>query len=244
VYQLDEKSKAIITTPVEAPVASMLIITQIRDRARSLVISEPGGMKSANDALGVVRDYEKEVRSLMDKRVQAADALHKGLVGDRKELLKISDEADSLITKAMGVYAAKVKEAARQEKLRIDKEYREAQEQRNLDDAAAIEAAGDKELANQIFNQPVITATPKVQPITLGAEGITAVTLYSAELTNLAELVSYIATGSVRPLAHPEQMAFLSAVMPELNREAKRQTTALNIPGVKLVCETSIRRRN
>lgn len=238
------KNTAIITTPLAIPQDQVEIVTRIRDRALSLVIASQDGLRSANDALGVVRDYDRAVHGWMDKRVSAAHCLHKGLVADLKELTAVSDEADKLIVKAIGAYGAKIKEEARQAQARRDAEEREARESEQLEVAATIESAGDAKLAMEVLNQPITYATPKAPPVTLGVQGLTTVERFSAQVASLADLASYIATGTVRPLAHPDLITFLLPSMPDLNRQARKLGTALNIPGVKLVSETGVRRTN
>jgi len=74
---------------------------------------------------------------------------------------------------------------------------------------------------------PVIHVAPQVAQV----EGVSSMTRWSAEVTDLMELVKYVA-------AHPEWLSLLEPAMPNLNRLAVAQRQALSIPGVRAISRT------
>ena len=70
-----------------------------------------------------------------------------------------------------------------------------------------------------------------VAPQVATVEGVSSMTRWSAEVTDLIELVKYVA-------AHPEWLSLLEPAMPNLNRLAVAQRQALSIPGVRAISRT------
>ena len=130
---------------------------------------------------------------------------------------------------------------AEQERLRLAEERRLAdlarqqEEQRVLDEAAALELeadrTGDEDLrqqAQELAAEPVTTPAVSVGSYVPKVAGITQRGSYTARVTDLKKLVAWVAK-------HPKDINLLRVNEPALNALARSQKENLKIPGVQLV---------
>ena len=108
-------------------------------------------------------------------------------------------------------------------------------------DAKAAEIAGEKELAQEIREEPVIVPLPTVKPQVAKVAGATTARTWAAEvigfpddMTKFLELVTCVAT-------NPQHINLLNPNMVALNAMARAQKQGFSIPGVRAVSNESMR---
>jgi hypothetical protein len=171
------------------------------------------------------------------------EELYKPIKQDIDAVKKIVLEAEKAdlgaVNAAKTELAAKVQAYAKeQERIRLEKAReeaaaaRKAAEEQRLQDAIAAEEAGEKAEAEQILNEVVMPAPSIVQVPQVKAAGQVTKTTYSAQVTNLMQLVKAVAAGTV-------PLQALKADEPFLNSQARAFRQGLNYPGIVVKENTS-----
>ena len=141
-------------------------------------------------------------------------------------------EAKKVIEPKISQYLDEQERIRKQEEFRLAEIARKAEEEAKLSEAAAYEAAGDKDTADEIINEPVkqtVVVLPKANLNT----GINMRETWSAEVVNLMELARAIVSQKVPVNA-------IDANMTYLNGMARIQKSGMNVPGVKAISKKTI----
>lgn len=178
-----------------------------------------------------IASVEREVVDLFAEPKRAAHAAHKAITEAEKKLLTPLQSARSLISGKCDTYEREQRRLAQAEQARLEREAREREEQKRLEDSVLAQEAGEADEAQAILESPVIVPAVHVAPAVAEVEGVGTQTRWSAEVTNLHELIVFVA-------AHPEWVSLLEPSMPSLNRLAVTQRQNMNIPGVRAVPKT------
>lgn len=206
------------------------------DRARALTVTNQPEYEAAGELLGAIKGLRAKISATFDPIVDAANRTHKEALARKKEHETPLVEAEGIIKRMAGDYVARVQAERAAEQRRLEAQARERAEELRLQRALELEAAGDKEEASAIIEEPI--AVVRVQPSAPApkAAGLSAVERWSAIVKDKRALIAHVA-------AHPELGAFLDVNMPALNALARTQKEALSIPGVQAVKETGISAR-
>lgn len=153
----------------------------------------------------------------------------------RDEIKKPLEEAKKqILGPAMARYQERASQEAKAEQERLQSEMRKAQEEALLREAEAAHDAGDLAKAKAILETPIVDVAIAIPKI--GVEGVSFRETYSAEVTDLAELVKAVSRGEVSIQA-------LKANETWLNGQARALKTEFKSPGVKLVRRAGISTR-
>lgn len=228
---------------------------------QGLTVHDAESYAAAGEWIKTVAVYLKKVNEVMGPIVAAANHAHKVAVQQRDSLLRPAEGAKRILGERMATWdqaqARQRREAAaawRREQERLEAEARaqaEAEarrlareaEDRRLEEATRMEAAGDRAGAVKLIEAPIpvpiVTPAPVFAPappppMAPTVEGVSHAETWTAEVTDLPRLVQAIAAG-VQPitLVLPNSVA--------LNGLARSLKGAMVVPGVRAVSNLSTR---
>jgi hypothetical protein len=175
---------------------------------------------AVDERMAMTRPLDESKKLIMEKYQGILDQVDKAIASVQAGMLKYDSEQDRIRAEA----AAKAAQEAAAARRAL-----EAQ-------AAAAAKSGDQETATAIAEAAVtIQAAPP--PPEVKHAGESKQTYWSAEVTNLVELVAAVASG-LAPLSCVE------ACMPALNALAKAHKEGLKIPGVRAVSKEVLKGRS
>ena len=201
-------------------------------KAQALVVDSEDSHRSGLELVAAIVTMSRGVKELFAEAKRDANKAHKSVVAAEKKLLTPLDDAKRTASGKLDVYEAEQKAIQEVAQRAAEKKARAAEEERQLQDAIAAEEAGDDDQAAAIMAEPVEAPVVHVPAAVASVAGINRRVTWKAEVTNLLQLVGYVAE-------HPEMANLLSANGVALNQMARSQQSAMRIPGVKAVSETS-----
>ena len=235
----------VVVTPKE----SEQLTAQGRDlvaTANALQVVDVAGFEFGAAVAKRLRGALAAARAVLDPFVQAADRAHKTAVQHRSDVLGPYLSAQKIVDGKLEAWdreqrrlAAEAAEAARREQARLEAEaqataeaeqrrLREAAETRRLEEAAALEAAGDREAADHLIEEPVevpvVVAMPVFAPPPAVAppprvSGLSFRDDWDFEVTDAAVIP--------REYLVPDEV--------KIRRVVKAMRGAIQIPGIKVV---------
>ena len=223
-------SNIVLVTPDETAVRGEIAPVVIM--ARDLAVTDVPSHESALSVIADITRAERKVVELFAEPKKAAHAAHKAITAAEGKLLNPLTEAKRLVNGKCSAYEAEQRRIAAEEARRLEAIAREAEETRRLNEAVALEDAGDVEDAEAVLNEAPAPVVVHVAPAVATVEGVSTRTTWKAEVTDKAALVAYVT-------AHPEWLHLLDPNMPALNALARSAREGLSIPGVAAVAETS-----
>jgi hypothetical protein len=137
-------------------------VMSIPDQAKLIVVKDQGSMTRANECFLIIKGLRKKIAETMDPIISAAFAAHKVAVGKKKELEAPLILGESWLNGQMTAYHQEQErirraeeEKLRQEAIAAELKRREEEEARKMAEAAALEAQGAKEEAEQLVNEAI-----------------------------------------------------------------------------------------
>jgi hypothetical protein len=179
-----------------------------------------------------IKAVQKEIDAAFDPIITKAHQAHKEAIGQKKKAEAPLVEAKGIIEPEISRYLTEQERIRKAEEARLAEIARKAEEESRLAEAAVYEAAGDKQAADEIINEPIRTQATVLPKANLNS-GINMRETWSAEVTSLKDLVQAIAEGKV-PLDAVE------ANMTVLNAQARTLKNGFNWPGVRAVSKSTI----
>lgn len=216
-------AEAVQVTTAPEHGAALEMIKDLRDREKAITEH----FEPSRKALDVAK---KEVLAARDSLVKPLEAA-RGVLGNKA--VTYSQEQERIAAEAQ----RKAEEEARIAHEKAEAEAKQAEEER----LAALEEAieeGDTDKAEEILEaepEPVeeIMPEPITAPAVAQVKGAGTRTTWSAEVTDKAALIQYVA-------ANPDWLFLVEASMPSLNRIAVAEKENMAIPGVKAISSTNI----
>lgn len=211
---------------------------QVVEATKTLEITDAESKETAVGYGRLLQASEKELAKLFTEAKQAVDQIKKPILQMEKDdlgAIKTAKDALGVIVQAYN----RQQERIHQDALRkAQEEARKAAEEQRLAEAIALEQAGEKEEAEQVLNEkPMMSAPVIVQKSNAKVAGEVAKQTYSAQVTNLQDLVRAVASGLV-----PIQA--VKADEPWLNSQARAFRDGLSYPGVKVVAKDTLHFRS
>jgi hypothetical protein len=222
---------------------------------QALRITDAERYAEAGALLKAIAVYVRRVGEVLDPIVEAAHRAHKVAVAQRDRLLQPATEAKRTLGLRMATWDAEqarlrreAAEAVQRERERLEREARlvaeaeqrrlqEEAETRRLEEAVALEQAGDGAGAVARLEAPISTPVVVPAPIVVAAppplrppkvEGVSYRVEWSAEVEDFGALVRAVAAGQ-------QPITLLSANMAALNQLARALKGAMGVPGVRAV---------
>jgi hypothetical protein len=226
-----------------APVEELAVVEQTNDiatQALSLAITTPAAHVSGQELIISIGQMRKQVTAFFEPMKTAAHAAHKAVCDRENETLKPLLNAQKELSKKLVAFEAQVEadRRAEQERLRIEakaiaeREAREESERLALEDAVALEQAGDTVAAEAVLANPA-PIVPRYVPAPIVPSPLTRVSgavgkeTWKARITNIN-------------LVPREWMIVDEAA---LNKHAANRKQMAVVPGVEFYAETSMHGR-
>jgi hypothetical protein len=168
---------------------------------------------------------------------QAAHEAHKRLTKAEKDKLDPLAGDEAYLKRAMASYKQEVEVVAAKARAEAEAKLRREAEDRQLEEAARLEAVGQTRAAEAVLAAPTIVPTMAAVSAVPAAEGVSYVTTWKAEVIDLRALILAVA-GNVDALGH-----LLSANDSTLGAFARSTKGNVNLPGVRFFAETGVRSR-
>ena len=154
------------------------------DRARQIVIETPEHYSAAAGFLKEIKACRKRIADVFGPIVKAAHEAHKRAKAAQTEADDPLDQAEGLIKGAMVSYDTRQAEIARQRQIEAEAAARRAEEQRVIDQAVALEQAGEVEAAQELISAPVVAPVVMVESATPTVDGISIREVWQFQVTD------------------------------------------------------------
>lgn len=197
----------------------------IVEAAKTATVTDVASKETAVGYGRLLQASTKELEELYKATKQSIDAIKKPVLDAEKQDLAAINAAKDALSSKIQVFNRE-QDRIHQEALRkAQEEARKAEEERKLAEAIALEALGEKEEAEQVLNEDTMPIPVIVQKPVAKVSGEVAKETYTAEVTNLKELVKAVAEGKAPLLAVKADEVWL-------NGQARSYREGLAIPGV------------
>jgi len=208
------------------------------DRARGLKITDQPSLERAAEELLAIKGLRDQVEQTFGPIVRKAYETHREAVAQRKKVDAPLDEAEQILKHEIALYQIEQARLRREEQARIDAERERiaAEELEREIERAEAEGASKVEVAAIIQRGPQPQAPVVVRPVPTTAPGISMRETWSAEVTDLAALVRFVA-------ANPQYINLVAPNMTALNGLARSMKGAMKFPGVRVVAGSSVAAR-
>ncbi len=225
------------TPVIELPIPDASLTYQTPVRGELVVRSQEHYTRVA-EKLKLVKAFQRKVTDWFAPHKKRASDLHRALCDDERKLLQPALEDEQRIKRALVAYTIEQDRIRREEQQRLQREAREREEARRLDEAVALEdegrATGDvayHEAANHLIDAP-IASTPieGLTPAAPKVDGLSYRDTYRAQVFDLMTLIKAVAAGQ-------QPMALLQVNQSALDGLARSLKTSMAIPGVQLVID-------
>lgn len=217
---------------VDNPKAVALALTY-PDRARALCIEDATSYAAACEFLKAIKALRTEIADTFGPHITRAHEAHRALLKEKADAEAPLVEAERIAKAQLVEWDQAQERERRAEQARIQEALRRQDEEQRLNDAIALEAAGETAEAEALIEMPIAPVAVAVAPTTPKVSGIAYRETWSAKVTDLSALARYVA-------ANPQFANLLSANMPALNAQARSLKGALSIPGVEAVCTRDV----
>ncbi len=182
-------------------------------------------------AAGILRDKwmarANQAEVFMRPRIREADKHHKNMVADLKSLRDPFANGAKTAKRKMIVYDQEQQAIARKKQFELERQEREQAENEVLELAELAEAAGEKELAEELVSKPVEVASIVVEKEVPKVKGFSYRSVWSCEVVDFKALVMAVVEGK----------APWEAIQPNekfLGEQASSLKFALMWPGIKV----------
>jgi hypothetical protein len=201
-------------------------VTSITERVAALAIETAPQYEQAGALLKNVKALRDKVATTYNPRIKQASDLHRGLIADKKEFDEPLATAEKTLKQGMGAYLDAEERRQAAIAAEAQAEAQEAHENIALEEAAALERAGDPEAAARVMKEaeagPIVPAPP---PAATKISGVSTRTKWVPEVTDKLALVKAVAKGKV-------PLALLDVNMKALRKQADALGQELNYPGI------------
>ncbi len=211
-------------------------VPELADDLVSCAVTDQESLNRANALIISCNEWLKAVDRIMDPVREATHKAWKMSIAAQEEF-KVPVERP---LKALKAAAAKFIADAQAE---VQRKQREAEEeQRKLNEAEARRTAralkemgATKESIQEVKQEIRATPAPVIQPKIAAPTGMSGRMLYSAEITDLKQFLSHLASDSYLVTLFGYSATFRKAIESELRGEATKRKDAYCIPGTKLI---------
>ena len=205
----------------------------IPGQVQKLTISTNAEYLDACELAKTIKLLRAEIDATFDPVIQKAYAAHKEAVATKRKFDGPLNDAEAIVKARIGHWLEERERKDQEEELRLQKLAQDAEEQRQLEAAAMLDDLGETAEANKLLEETVLAPPVILAPSTPKVAGVSMTARYSAEVTNLLELVKAVAAGKA-----PLQCLKADTVF--LNAQARAMRQALSYPGVRLRVENSV----
>ncbi len=196
----------------------------IVEQANALVVFDATSFDEAGEKLVGIKGIQKKIHASCDPVVAATNAAHKAATKQRRELLDPLQAAERLVKGLMGDYVEEVEKRRRKEDARLAAEAAAMNDDDRIEEAAALEAAGEHDAAEAVLNDTAV-APPVTSEAVPKTAGVSYRTAWCAVVVSKDLLIRAVADGTV-----PSTM--LEPSMTSINQFARATKGEVQVPGL------------
>lgn len=155
---MNEKETLVATVPQVGTVDEQRLTTEVTDiefQAESMLIQTDEDYAAAGEFGKMLKGKAAQVTNFFKPMKDTAYQAHKAVCDREKAMLAPLRNAESIVKKTMGAYLME-QERKRREAEEAARQAAERERERKLQEAAALEAAGDKEGADAAMTEAVV----------------------------------------------------------------------------------------
>lgn len=230
--------------PIPAPVEELAVIEQTNDiatQALSITITTPAAHVSGQELIISIGQMRKQVTAFFEPMKTTAHAAHKAVCDRENETLKPLLNAQKELSKKLVAFEAQVEadRRAEQERLRVEAKAtaerlaREESERLALEDAVALDEAGDTVAAEAVLANPT-PIVPRYVPAPIVPSPLTRVAGAVGKETWKARVVNINLV--------PREWLMVDEAA--LNKHAANRKQMAVVPGVEFYPETTMHGRS
>ncbi len=229
-------------------------VMPVADQAKMILVKDQQTLAKANDFFLVIRQMRKKIGDVFDPIIEAAKEAKRKADATRAEAVRQKEKIEEPLLRAEAWLNGQIGNWKReQDRIRLAEESRlreiETQkemerrrivEEQKMAEAAALEAAGAQDEAEQLMaeaiqakEEPITIKTPIAPTAKVDLQGMTERITWHAEVFDIKALCRAIGEGAVSP-------TFVDANMPNLNRQAVSLKGNMRISGVKAVSDSKM----
>ena len=202
------------------------LVPAVVSQANEITVADAEEYEMACSFLTMIATRKKQVGETFDPIVQKAHAAWKEAIAQRDKFLKPLEQAEVDVKRKVTMWRVEEERKRREEEARLSAIAKAEAEERALAEAAALEANGEKELADMVLQEaaeappPIVVAPPTVPK----QEGIAKKTTWKFRIVNEALIP--------REFMSPDEVKIGAIV--------RTQKNLTKIPGVQPYPEESV----
>ena len=205
----------------------------IPERARNLKISTNADYLVACELVKTIKALRAEIALTFEPIRTKAHQAWKETIRQQDKVEAPLEEGERRVKAVIALWLTEQERLRKAEELRLQKQAQEEEERRQLENAVILDDLGETDEANRLLDEQVEVPAIVLPRFTPQVKGVSMSQRYSAEVTNLMELVKAVAAGKA-------PLQCLKADQVFLNRQAVAMRTAMSYPGVRLKTESSV----
>lgn len=206
-------------------------IMPVVNQVRELQITDNETYLISADLLKEVAIRRQQVADAFNDLIAEANRHHKNLIAKRNKYDAPLLSAESQLKRIRVAYIQEQERKRREEEQALQAKLRKQEEDRRIAEAAALEDAGMQADGLSVLDEPQHQIAVVMPPPVPKVDGISHREQWSAEVTNMLELIKGIVDGTVPVIAVMPNQTFL-------NQQARSLKSLLQYPGVKAVSNT------
>jgi hypothetical protein len=222
------------------PVAELEVVTARAlawpEHVRGLAVTDAASYEAGAELLKGIKALRAELDATFDPIVSSAFRAHRTACEQKRKAEAPLSQAEATVKAALIRYDDEQERLRRAAQRRAEEEARRRDEDERLARAAELEREGNEfgdpalvEEAEALISQPPApVAIAPVEKATPKVSGQHFVTTWSAQVTDMAAFVKFIAS-------RPQFLNLLTVNQAALNAQARSLKEALQIPGVRAV---------
>jgi len=206
------------------------------DRAAAVAITDQWSYNAAVELLRAVKGLRDEAESHHRPMIEAAHKAHKATLAALKKIDEPLVNAEGTIKRKIGDWDQEQERIRKEAELAAQREAERLHAEQLEKELEALEASGAKPAeVKAVIEQAEFTPVVAPRPVQTyqPASGVSTQERWSAEVTNIHELVKFVA-------ANPQFIQLLQVNQTALNTMARAMKQTMNFPGVKVRKEVGV----
>jgi hypothetical protein len=208
-------------------------------RANALTITDTPSYEGAAADLKGIKALQATVSDTFDGDIKKADVLHKSLCATRRTFMDPLKVAEKITKGKIGDYDDLLERQQREEDARLAAEARKRDEEARLEEAVALDAAGEHEQAEQVLSDPTPPPPPVARQAAPKVAGQSSRIKYTGIVANdqaLLKLVKAIADGRA-------PLSLVQANQSKINQMAQAMSGDMHFDGIEIKRERIVSSR-
>lgn len=160
--------------------------TDLVTRAEAMKVTNAEQFQEAGQLLLDAKALVRKIQGEFAPSKKAAHEAHKSVVQLEARMLEAPQHAENVLKRVIGAWQAAETKRIRDEEQRLAAIARKEQEDRQLAEAAQLEASGQKELAEEVVSRPVVA--PVVSIPKPAVRGVTTVMLRRYRIVDASKI--------------------------------------------------------